>query len=86
MGGWFEGLIYFIRGESHEITFKSKFWAVLGVGVGLSWRVGGGRGYLGVRALLFSVGVSVGFVRVRCMEVAALLLDWRPLGAPRGVR
>ena len=86
MGGWFEGLIHFIRGESHEITFISKFWAVLGGGVGLSWRVGCGGGYLGVRALLFSVGVSVGFVRVRCMEVAALLLDWRPLGAPRGVR
>ena len=75
MGGPLGGVIHFIKRESHENTIFR-----------LSWRVGGCGGYLGVRALLFSVGVSVGFVRVRCMEVAALLLDWRPLGAPRGVR
>jgi len=44
MGGWFEGLIHFIRGESHEITFISKFWGCLG---GWGWSVLAGGGVAG---------------------------------------
>ena len=84
MGGWLEKMIHLIKRHPMRIQLYSinkKSSKNLSVLAGGGW-----RGLSGVRVLLFSVEVSVGFVRVCCMEVAALLFDWRPLGAPRGVR
>ena len=65
--------LFFFKRESHENTIFR-----------LSWRVGGT--IWGWMSLPVSVYVSVGYARVRYVEVAALLFGWLPLGVPRGVR